>query len=113
MADLVAVVSGNRKLLDAKTRAEELDNDFGIEMKIVGILVKRDAGQRPYRIDPVTGMEFREAGPEKTILDSRQNLIAHPFIQRHSAVTRGAGGHHAGSKHGIGLAGKQRLEQIR
>ena len=45
-ADLVAVVGGNRELLDAKTGAHELNNDFGIEVKIVGILVEGNACQR-------------------------------------------------------------------
>src|SRR5579864_3490741 len=48
VADLIAVIDGNGQLLQAQAGAQELDEDFGVEMIVVGVALERQAGQGRY-----------------------------------------------------------------
>src|SRR5580704_11307076 len=62
IANLVAIVGRDRYFLDAKTLLMKLDDDFGIEMEIVGHLGLIDQLQRPQVVCAVAAVELSEIG---------------------------------------------------
>src|ERR1035438_9752242 len=64
VADLVAVIGGNRQFPDAHSGAEQLDDDLCIEMKIVGVPAEGQLLQSFDRVKTVSGVEFGEVGME-------------------------------------------------
>ena len=113
VTDFIAVKSRDRQFGDAKIPEHELNDNFGVEMKVVRVFFEWHLGQRLGRVKPVTGMELGQRRPENAILEPRQNLVANPFVSRHSAGARRAFIDHARAEDRFGLAGQQRLQQIR
>src|SRR5438309_287099 len=52
--NLASIICGDRLLDDTQSGYDELDNNFGIEMKIVGVEVERNLLQRSHRVDAIT-----------------------------------------------------------
>ena len=112
VADLVAVIGGNGQFFDAQPGTEQLDDDLGVEVEIVGVGGERHLFQGFDGIEAVSGMEFGEVGAEEAVLDSGEDLVAYIFIERHAAAPGLAGHGHAGAEDGVGFAGEQGLEQV-
>ena len=111
VADLVAVVGRDRQLRDAEFFQDELDDDLGIEMKILRVPLERNLRQRAGRVEPVAGMKLREPGAEHPVLEIGQDLVADPFVERHAAGAGGAFVDHARTEDGFGFAVDQRPEE--
>src|ERR1035438_678590 len=80
VADLVAVIGGNRQLPDAHLGTKQLDDDLRVEMKIVGIPAEGQFFQGFDRVETVSGMEFGEVGMEQPVLYSGEDLVPHVFV---------------------------------
>ena len=111
IADLIAVIGRDGQLLDPQARAEELNDDLRIKMKIVGIQFKRDPGQGIHGVEPVARVKLREAAPQHPILDSRQEPVADILVQRHTALERPKPGHHAGAEYRVRRAFDERGQE--
>ena len=60
-ADFIAVISRDRQFADFPLgEKHQLNDDFGIEMEVVGIALEGDGAQGIDRIKPVAGVEFAE-----------------------------------------------------
>ena len=108
VADFVAVKRRDRQFRDAQFPEHELDDDLGVEMEIVRVFLERNLRQRGGRIEPVAGVEFRELRSQHPVLERRQDLVADPFVDRHSALSRRPLVDHARAENRIGLAARQR-----
>src|SRR6266576_1792130 len=86
MTDFIAVIGRDRQLADSHSRYQQLNNDFGVEMKIVGIAVKRHPLEGGHRVNPIAGMKLAEMGAQQTVLAPGEDLIADEFIERHTAL---------------------------
>ena len=86
MTDFVAVKRRDRQLGDAQFFQHELNDDFGIEMEIVRVLLERNLRQRRGRIEAIAGVKFRELRPQRPVLECGENLVADPFVERHAAA---------------------------
>ena len=113
MADLVAVIGRDRQFENALPAIDQLDNDFRVEVKIIGVEREGQGGQGIHPIDPVAGVEFRQRGPEQAVLAGGQDPVADEFIGRHAAGAGGALGHHARPEHRIGFPRRGRSDQVR
>ncbi len=58
-ADLVSIVGGDRPLHDRHPCIEELQDDFGVEVEVVGVQTKRQSGESRHRIESVAAVELR------------------------------------------------------
>src|SRR5436305_1199781 len=83
VTDLGTVIRRYRKLGDSQVLQHQLNDDFGVEVEIVGVSLKRNLGQRCGGIEAVTGMKFREIRLEDAILEASQDLVADSFVERH------------------------------
>ena len=110
VANLVAVVSRDGQLGDPQFFHHQLDDDLGVEMKIIRVFFERDLRQRRRRVEPVTGMKFGERRPQHSILERGQDLVADPFVSRHAARARRLFVNHARTENGIGFLGQKRRE---
>ena len=86
VADLIAVIRGNRNFQDPETLVVKLDDDFGIEVEVVRHIRERDLIQRVEVICAVAAMEFGEVQPERRIFKDRQDPIAQILVQRLSLI---------------------------
>src|SRR5687767_5581035 len=60
VADFVAVESRDRQFRDAQFSENKLDDDLGVEMEIVGVLLEWNLSQGRGGIEAITGVELRE-----------------------------------------------------
>src|SRR5712692_934451 len=82
-------------------------------MEIVRISFERNLCERTRGIKPIAGMKLREVCAEHVILKCGENLIADPFVKRHSAPASGALVDHARTENGVRLAAHEWVEQLR
>ena len=113
VADLVAVVRGNGNLGDAHAGVMELDDDLGVEVEPVRVPFERNLLQCADRIGAIAGVELGETGPERHVLESGQDPVAHELVQRHAPLPGRPLDHHPGSEHGVGLTGQERRNHVR
>ncbi len=86
VADLVAVVGGDRHLDDPHPLGEQLDDDLGIEVEVAGVVLERDLRERRHPVGPVPGVELAQPGPQEPVLDRGQGPVAHELVQGHAAA---------------------------
>ena len=60
--DLVSVEGGNRQLDDARPGVEQLEDDLGVEVEVVGVQLQREVGQGRHSVEAVAGSGTRRAG---------------------------------------------------
>src|SRR5205085_2491269 len=82
-------------------------------MEIVRIFFKRNLGESSRGIEAVTGVEFREDGPEHPVLKRGQDLVADPFVGGHPALARGSFVDHPGPKNRVGFVIQEGSKQFR
>ncbi len=99
--------------MDAESLVLQFDDDFRIEMEIVGHLREVDAAEGVEIVGAVAGVEFGKVQTERTVLKERKDLVADELIERHAALQRAAEVlHHARAEYGIGLPGHQRVVHV-
>src|SRR5438034_2751907 len=86
VADFISVIRRDWNFLDALIGQHQLNDDFGIEMKIIRVALERDLPERVRGIEAITGMKFGEPCVKHEILKMGQHLISDPFIKRHSTA---------------------------
>ncbi len=80
----------------------QLDDDFRVEVEIVGHVIEVDARQGVQIICAVAAVELRQIQPQRAILENREDTVADIFIERHAALQRSAIRlHHARSENGV------------
>src|SRR2546423_14433015 len=62
VANLVAVEGRDRQLGDAQFFQDELNDDLGVEMKVVRVFLKRHLGERGGRVEAIAGVKLGEIG---------------------------------------------------
>ena len=112
VADLVAVVGGDRDLDDAPAGVDQLHDDLGVEVEVVGVLLERDRRQCGDGVRPVPGVELGELGAEQRVLHPRQDLVAGELVERHAATARRAPLEHARPEHRVGIAVDDRPHDV-
>jgi len=112
VADLVPVVGGDRDLGDPHARVVQLDDDLGVEVEAVRVLLERDPLEGVHRVGPVAGVEFAELGTECGVLEPRQDPVAQELVERHAPLAGGPLDHGPGPEDGVRLAPEQGLEQV-
>src|SRR5690242_19898167 len=60
ITDLIAVVGRDRQLPDRQSGGDQLDDDFGVEVKVIRIAVKGNRRQRLGGVTPVSRMKLTE-----------------------------------------------------
>ena len=71
MTDFIAVVGRYRQLADSHPRYQQLNDNFRIKMKIIGVAVKRHPLEGGHRINPIAGMKLAEMGAQQTVFGTR------------------------------------------
>jgi hypothetical protein len=51
--DLAAVIGGDGQLDDPRPGVEELEDDLGVEVEVVGVELQREPGQRRDAVEPI------------------------------------------------------------
>ena len=82
VADLVAVVRRDRRLDDRFPSRVELQDDLGVEVEAVGVLLERDVGKRVDAVAPVTAVSLRQLETRQRVLDAGEEGVVF-FAQRH------------------------------
>ena len=112
IADLIAVVRGDRHLGDPHAGVVQLDDDLGVEVEPIGVLLERDPLERFHRVGPVPRMKLGELGTEGGVLELGKDPVAYDLVERHAARAGRSLDHDPGAEHGIGLAVHQRGDQV-
>src|SRR6516162_7251082 len=86
MADFVAVIGRNRQFADAHSRNQQLNDDFRIKVKIIGVPIEWNFLERSHRVNPVAGMKLAKLGLQQSILAPREDFVANEFVKRHAAL---------------------------
>jgi len=105
VGNFVAVIGRHRKLPDLQAGYYELDDDLGIEMKVVGIAIEWNTRKRRGRIDTIARVEFAELGSQEFVFDPGQDLVSDKLVKRHSALQRRTAGLHARPEYRVGVTG--------
>ena len=113
VADLVAVVGGDRHLDDPGSVVVQLQEHLGVEVEAVRVLLEGDAGQRGHREGPVAGVPLGEVQAAHGVLEAGEDAVADVLVERHPTVPGGAGHHHARAHHHISLVRLQRGHDVR
>jgi len=112
VADLVAVVGGDRDLDDPLPGVVQLDDDLGVEVEVVGVAVERDGAQCGHAVGPVAGVELREARAEARVLEPGEDAVAHVLVARHAAAQGLTGAQHPRPEHGVALVALEGADQV-
>ena len=112
-ADLVAVVGRDRHLRDPRARVDELQQDLGVEVEAVAVLLERDPRERGEVERAVARVPLREDEPRDAVLEAGQDLVADVLVERHPAAARAAGGEHPRPEHDVRPAVEQRGDHLR
>ena len=80
VANLVSVIRWNRDFFYPKTGPEQLNNDFGVKMKVVGVAIEREPSEGLNRVQAIAAMELGQGTMQDPILNVSQNLIANIFV---------------------------------
>src|SRR5207244_9698954 len=85
VADLVAVVRGDRELFDALPGFVELEDDLGVEVETVRVALERNPLQRCDTVGAVPAVPLAEIHADDGILNWREDPIADVLVERHAA----------------------------
>ena len=99
--DLVAVVGGDRDLDDPAVRAEQLQDDLGVEVEPVAVADERQVGQRRHPVGAVARVPLAEADPGDHVLGAGEDAVADELVQRHPTAASAARIEHARPEHGV------------
>ena len=113
VADLVAVVGGDRDLDDALPGLEQLHDDLRVEVEVVVVAVEGEVPQGGDRVGPVARVPLRERRAGGDVLDPGEDLVADVLVERHAAPAGGPLVEHAGAEHRVGLAPFERGHHVR
>src|SRR5512132_2449316 len=113
VANFIAVISRNGYLVDAQPRLDQLNDDFGIEVKVIGVAVEWQLLKRRHRINSIPGMKLTQVCPQQPILKRSEDFIADQLIERHTALARRPSVEHSRAEHGIGSPLIERLQKLR
>src|SRR5438874_1875038 len=92
----------------------ELDNNFRVEMEIVGHFRKIELFQRMQAVGPVAAVKLRQMHAERPVFEERQNTVSYIFIERHAALAGAAVVlHHARAEDGVSLTGDKGMVHMR
>ena len=108
VADLVAVVGGDRDLDDALPGLDQLHDDLRVEVEVVVVAVEGQVPQGGHRVGPVARVPLRERRAGGHVLDPGEDLVADVLVERHAATAGGPLVEHAGAEHRVGLAAFER-----
>ena len=62
--------------VDAHPRFDQLNDDFGIEVKVVGVAVERQLLKCGHRVNSIAGMKLTQIRPQQPVLKRREDLVA-------------------------------------
>jgi len=102
-AFLVTVAGRDRDLDDARVHVGGLKQDIGVEMKVIGVHLEGNTAQKPGCVGAIAGVVLAQAFPGQPILESRQNAVSNPLVERHSASTSTARLQHARAENDVGV----------
>ncbi len=91
---------------------QELDDDLGVEVEVVGVELERHRHERGDRVDAVTGVELAERGAQHPVLEPGQDAVADELVERHAAAARAALFEHPRAEDGVGSPLAQRTHEI-
>ena len=113
VADFVPVKGRDRQFHDPQFLEDKLNDDLGVEMEIVRVFLERNLREGRGGIEPVTGVKLGQLRAEHPVLEPGQDLVADPFVGRHSAAARRPFVDHARAEHRIRFVARERREQLR
>ena len=114
VAQFGPVVSRDGNLPDLHGLMVQFDDDFGIEVKIVGHPGEIELRQGVQVIGAISAVKLREVHSQRAILQDGEDAVAGILIQRHASLQRPpVGAHHARAEHGVRLARDQRAVKLR
>src|SRR5688572_27019930 len=93
-------------------RSQELDDDFGVEVKNIRVEIEWNPPQELDRAHFVAGVKFAQLASQDTILIPTQNAVPDIFVERHPALERISAHEHARSQHHIRVPLRERLQQL-
>ncbi len=91
----------------------QLNDDLGVEVEPVGVLLEGDLLESGYRVGAVSRMELGEIGAERSVLEARQDPVPDELVERHTPLAGSALDHGARAEHGIGLFRQERSQDLR
>src|SRR6266576_5647595 len=80
IANLISVIRWNRNFLYAKAGPEQLNNNFGVKMKVVGVAIERKPFEGLNRVQAIAATELGQGTMQDQILNISQSLIANVFV---------------------------------
>src|SRR5204863_5576820 len=83
---LVTVMGRDLKLCHSGAGVEGLEQDFGVEMKIVCVDLEGNSPQERRRIAAQSGVVFREALSRYKVLEPRQDPVSNDLVGWHPAA---------------------------
>jgi len=72
---VLTTISRNRNFDDPLACNQQLDDDFCIEVKVVGIALQWTPFERLYGISTVTAVEFAQVGMGQLVLDTAPEIL--------------------------------------
>ena len=103
VANFIAVMGWDGNFSDFGPDSEALDENIGVEVKIIGVEVEGYFFKGLDSVGAVASVEFAQVSPEHAVFDSGEHLVAEPFVERHAAGEGVLFAQHAGAEHHIGI----------
>ena len=99
-----------------RSRAEQLQDDLGVEVEPVAVADERQVGQRRDPVGPVARVPLAEADPGDHVLGAGEDPVADELVQRHPTAASAARVEHARPEHGVdrftGMGVGERRQQV-
>ena len=63
-------------LVDTHPRFDQLNDDFGIEVKVMVLRSNGSLLESGHRVNPITGMKLTQIRAQQTVLKRREDFVA-------------------------------------
>ena len=84
------VAGGDGNLFDAEPGYQKLNDDLGVEYKVIRVLGKGNRHEQPAAIRSIAGVIFRKMLAQDRIFNPGEDTVADLFIDRHPSGARPA-----------------------